>query len=81
MPKTPKSNTSDYLVSCMYEYLSRIVGEEESKLIQLHRKTNLSKMDSVDIIDLIETRVRYETLCEVEHNLYQILSWRRFLDN
>ncbi len=65
----------------MYEYLSRVVGEEETKLIQMHRKTNLSKMDSVDIIDLIETRVRYETLCEVEYNLYQILSWRRFLDN
>lgn len=81
MSKIPKSKSSEFLITCLYEYLNRVVGEEESKLIQMYRKMNLSKMDSVDIIDLIETRIRYETLCEVEHDLFQILSWRRFLGN
>lgn len=79
--KTPKLSTSDFLVSCIYEYLNRVVSEEERKLILLHKKTNLSKLDTVDIIDLVETRVRYDTLCEVEQSLYQILSWRHLLDN
>lgn len=79
--KTPKLSTSDFLVSCIYEYLNRVVSEEERKLILLHKKTNLSKLDTVDIIDLVETRVRYDTLCEVEQSLYQILSWRHLYDN
>ncbi len=72
---------NDFIISCIYEYLTRVVSEEERKLITLHKKTNLSKLDSVDIIDLVETRVRYETLCEVEYRLCQILSWRHLLDN
>lgn len=69
---------NDFVISCVYEYLERIITAEEIQLEKL-RERGLTSLDTVDIIDLVETRARYETLCQVQHDITEVFKWGRRL--
>lgn len=71
---------NDFVISCIYEYLDRSAIQTEDELKILHERIDLRKADTVDIIDLIELRQKYHTICQVQHDIAQILAWGRHLD-
>lgn len=69
--------SNELAFTAIYEYLQRITSEYENQLIALRRNVSLKNADTVDIIDYIETRVRYQTACDIQRDIAHVIAWGR----
>lgn len=66
----------DLTAAFIYQYLNRITSEAESIMAVYRQAVRLDKCDTVDLIDYIESRVRYETATAIERDIIEIMSWK-----
>lgn len=67
----------DLTSAFIYQYLNRITSEAETVMAAYRQAVRLDKCDTVDLIDYIESRVRYETATAIEKDIIDIMSWGR----
>lgn len=57
------------------EYLVRITSDMENTVSAMKRNIDLNNIDSIDIIDYIESLAAYRTMIQIEKDIVNILSW------
>lgn len=62
----------DLSYSWIYQYLERITGEYENLLHDMERRL-LASCDTVDLIDYIETRQRYQQAVKMQQDIILIM--------
>lgn len=71
---------TEFLQACIYQYLDRKVINYEAQLDALRRNFSLKNADTVDIIDYIETRIRFQTAAAMQSDIVQLIALLRGTD-
>lgn len=67
----------EFLQACIYQYLERKVSGYETQLQTLRQNITLKNADTVDIIDYIETRIRFQTAAAIQSDIVQLIALLR----
>ena len=68
---------TEFLQACLYEYLDRKTTIYEAQLQALRQNLTLKNADTVDIIDYIETRIRFQTAAHIQSDIVQLIALLR----
>ncbi len=71
---------TEFLQTCIYQYLDRKVINYEVQLDALRRNLTLKNADTVDIIDYVETRIRFQTAAQMQSDIVQLIALLRGTD-